>query len=438
VKVAPLVGKQLESVRLADARINLWEGSVRSSKTISSLIAWLKFVRHGPPGNLLMTGKTERTLKRNIIDPLTEMLGKSRCRYVEGSGELWLLGRRIYTAGANNELSQEKIRGLTLAGAYGDEISTWPESFWRMLTSRLSEDDAKAFGTSNPDSPAHWLMVDYLDRASLWLDHAGNVLRSQDETKLDLARFSFRLADNPHLSSAYVSALSAEFTGLWRKRFIEGLWIAAEGAIFDMWDPDTMIADIMPPITMWMCCSIDYGTSNPLHALMIGIGADARMYVVDEYRYDARRQRRQLTDAEYSERVRSWIDQVKIPASRQADGSFMRGVRPHYVVVDPSAASFRVQLQQDGMVTAAANNEVLDGIRTVSSLMTAGKLRVSRDCPELLAELPAYAWDDKAAKLGEDKPIKVADHGVDALRYGIFSTRSVWRQQIPLGAPRAA
>lgn len=428
----PLVGKQQASYDLADARLNIWEGSVRSSKTVSSLVRWLRYVRRGPAGNLLLVGKTERTLKRNIIDPLTEMVGKSRCNYLAGSGELWLLGRLVYVAGAHNEGSVSKIQGLTLAGAYGDELSTWPESFFSMLLTRLSIDDAKFFGTSNPDSPAHWLLQKYLDRASLHLNHQGEILRSDDETKLDLARFSFQLADNPHLSAAYIKALSSEFTGLWYKRFIQGLWIAAEGAIYDMWDPDAMIADIIPPITMWLACAIDYGTTNPTHAVMIGIGADKRLYVTDEWRYDSRQSRRQLTDAEYSERIRAWIADVRIPATKQSDGSWMRGVRPHYVIVDPSAASFRVQLQQDGMSTATANNEVLDGIRVVSSLMTAGNLKISRSCTGLLSELPAYAWDDKAAKVGEDKPVKVADHGVDALRYGIFTTRSVWRQQIPM------
>lgn len=435
-RVEPLAGKQLDSVKLADARLNIWEGSVRSSKTVSSLIRWLKYVRDGPPGNLLLVGKTERTLKRNIIDPLTEMLGKSRCNHVAGAGELHLLGRLIYTAGAHNEGSVSKIQGLTLAGAYGDELSTWPESFFSMLLSRLSVEGAKFFGTSNPDSQAHWLLTKYLSRASLWLDHRGELLRCASD--LDLARFSFRLADNPFLPAAYIAALASEYTGLWRKRFIEGLWIAAEGAIYDMWDEDRMVPDVLPPITAWTCCAIDYGTTNPLHALVMGIGADRRMYVVDEWRYDSRMKHRQMTDAEYSERVRSWLQEVKIPATRQSDGSWMRGVTPHYVVVDPSAASFRVQLHQDGMNTVAANNDVLDGIRTVSSLMTAGKLRVTRDCPELLAELPSYAWDDKAAKVGEDKPVKVADHGVDALRYGIYSTRSLWRQQIPLGTQQAA
>lgn len=436
MRVEPLSGKSLQSVRLADARLNLWEGSVRSSKTISSLLAWLKYVREGPPGNLLMVGKTERTLKRNIIDPLTEMLGKKRCRHVEGSGELWLLGRRVYTAGANDERSQEKIRGLTLAGAYVDEVSTLPESFWSMLLSRLSVDGAKLFGTSNPDSPGHWLMRDYLSRAALWLDHHGNLLRAGDG-KLDLARFSFRLADNPFLSAAYVAALSLEFTGLWRKRFIEGLWVAAEGAIYDMWDDAVHVIDIVPPITQWLCCAVDYGTTNPFHAVLLGLGAEPDpaggrrecLYGVAEWRWDSRQRHRQLTDVEYSRELRQWLTTVRFPGTR------LHGPAPEYLVIDPSAASFKVQAHQDGWSVTDGNNGVLDGIRLVSSLLSAKRLKFSRSgCPAVIEEFPSYSWDDKAARKGEDKPVKLNDHGLDATRYGTVTTRQLWHESIPLAA----
>jgi len=437
VDVRPLSGKALESVRLATARVNLWEGSVRSSKTVSSLLAWLKYVRTGPPGNLLMVGKTERTLKRNIIDPLVEMLGKSRCRHVEGSGEVWILGRRIYTAGANDERSQEKIRGLTLAGAYCDEVSTVPESFWSMLLTRLSVDGARLFGTSNPDSPAHWLMRDYLSRASVWLDHHGNLLRTEGDDRLDLARFSFRLADNPHLSTAYVQALSREFVGLWRKRFIDGLWVAAEGAVFDMWDEDRHVIDLVPPIQRWLALACDYGTTNPFHAVLLGLGAETApegvrrdcLYGVGEWRWDSRQQHRQLTDVEYSARLREWLTTVRFPGTR------LHGPVPEFLVVDPSAASFKVQATQDGWPVADGDNAVLDGIRLVSSLLAADRLRFSRTgCPAVIEEFPSYSWDDKAAKLGEDKPVKINDHGIDGTRYGCTTTRGLWHSRIPLAA----
>jgi hypothetical protein len=42
-------------------------------------------------------------------------------------------------------------------------------------------------------------------------------------------------------------------------------------------------------------------------------------------------------------------------------------------------------------------------------------------------ELSGYAWDEKAAKVGDEKPIKVADHSVDALRYFVNTGLGRWR-----------
>ena len=99
-------------------------------------------------------------------------------------------------------------------------------------------------------------------------------------------------------------------------------------------------------------------------------------------------------------------------------------------IIDPSAASFQTQAWQDGLSPTLGNNEVLNGIRTVSSLLARGKLRIHRSCRNLLAELPGYSWDaDKAAK-GEDAPIKTDDHACDAMRYAIHTTEAAWRPHL--------
>ena len=82
-----------------------------------------------------------------------------------------------------------------------------------------------------------------------------------------------------------------------------------------------------------------------------------------------------------------------------------------------------------------ANNAVLDGIRCVSSLLGLGSLMVHRSCKGWIDEIGGYSWDDKAALLGEDKPVKVDDHSLDAGRYALFSTKSVWGTVIPLTSP---
>ena len=80
---------------------------------------------------------------------------------------------------------------------------------------------------------------------------------------------------------------------------------------------------------------------------------------------------------------------------------------------------------------------MLDGIRLVSSLLSSGRLLIHASCGYLIGEMQSYSWDEKKAAKGEDSPIKKDDHGVDALRYGIFTPRSIWRNLIlPAETPR--
>ncbi len=57
-------------------------------------------------------------------------------------------------------------------------------------------------------------------------------------------------------------------------------------------------------------------------------------------------------------------------------------------------------------------------------------LSIHRSCTGLLTELPSYVWDEKASLKGEDKPLKVDDHSVDGLRYGLHSTAHEWRHLV--------
>lgn len=420
----PLAGKALRSTQLATARGNLWEGAVRSSKTISSIMVWLRYIRTGPPGALLMVGKTERTLKRNIIDVIVQMIGKKRCDYRAGAGEVVIFGRTIYVAGANDERAADKIKGLTLAGAYLDEVTTYPETFFQMLETRLSVEGAQWYGTTNPEGPNHWLKKQILDRARLHLRRDGTVVETQDPDALDVHRFSFVLDDNPSLPAAYVASLKRSHQGLFFKRYILGEWCLAEGVIYDSFDEARHVVDLVPEISRWMCVGLDYGTVNPFAALLIGIGADNRLYVASEYRHDSRVAKRQLTDAQYSVGVRRWLSTYEHRGQK--------GVQPSWIFVDPSAASFMTQLWSDGMPgVAKADNEVKDGIRSVSTAFGENVLSVHRSCTGLLEELPAYVWDAKASAKGIDQPLKVDDHSVDGLRYGLHSSVNEWRHLLP-------
>lgn len=385
-----------------DHRTTVCDGSVRSGKSVGMDHAFIDFALNGPRGNLALVGRTQDTIYRNVIEPMARM--DACVRYNRGTRELRIGGRLIYVIGANNELAQEKVRGVTLVGAYVDEASTIPESFWIYLLSRLSVEGARLMATTNPDSPMHWLNVKYLQRAD----------------ELDIARFQFRLPDNPYNSPEYVEAIKREFTGLWRKRLIEGQWCVAEGAVYEMWESTpgrhVVAPDELPPVFRLLAVGVDYGTTAPTAGLLIGISHEERprLVVVDEWAPPS------LTDAGLSVDYRKWI------GARQ----------PERVIIDPSAESFSRQLWTDDVHGVHdANNAVIDGIRTVASLLAVDRLVVSSACTRLLTELPSYAWDPKQTAKGQDAPIKQNDHWCDALRYAIFTTQSRWRNLVPLTMP---
>lgn len=390
--------KGLDFLFSSTARLNIADGSVRSSKTITSIVRWIEYVKTAPPGDLIMVGKTERTLKRNILDPLAAMVGAKRFRYNRGLGELFLFGRRIYIAGANDERAEGKIRGLTLAGAYGDEVSLWAESFFKMLLSRLSVKGAKLFATTNPDFPGHWLKTDYLDKAGL-----------------DLLSWHFTLDDNPNLDPAYVAALKNEYTGVWYQRFILGLWVAAEGLIYDAWSDANLFDDsTMPPGLRSVSrryISVDYGTQNATVYLEV-LDDGATLWIANEYYHSGRTTGRQKTDAEYVTDMDSFVGDHK----------------PLAVIVDPSAASLKAALRAKGYRIKDALNDVPEGIKRTATLIAQRKILVHRaNCPHLLQELAGYVWDEKALQRGVEQPLKTNDHCMDAARYATLTLVNDYR-----------
>jgi PBSX family phage terminase large subunit len=418
----PLSPKQIRSIAQADARINIWQGAVRSGKTVASLLRWLIYVASAPRGELVVIAKTQTTAMRNVFAPLQDenVFGElsQHVHYKSGSPEATILGRRVWVIGANDVRAESRLRGLTAAGAYVDEATLVPEEFWGQLLNRLSVDGAKLFATTNPDNPAHWLRRNYLLR----------------QGELNLRSWHFRLHDNPSLSEDYKASIAAENVGLWYRRRVLGEWCAAEGAIYDMWDPSVHVVRDLPPIHTWLALGLDYGTTAPTAALLLGLastggGEDGKrpcLYLVDEFRWDSRQKHRQLTDVELSTNLRQWLNGVRFP------GTHLYGPQPQYLFVDPSAASMKVQAHQDGWNVADADNSVLDGIRLISSLLARRLLKVSERCQGWIDEIGGYSWDDKAALVGVDKPIKIDDHSLDGGRYAIKTSQHLWFQHIPL------
>lgn len=160
--------KQLDFMSENDKRINLLTGSVRSGKTYISLLKWAVFVGTMPTNaEFLMTGKTLTSLKRNCLGLLQDLVGTDNFKFSISQKSAMLFGRVVWLEGANDERAESKIRGMTLAGAYVDELTQIPFDFYKMLLSRLSVKGAKLYATTNPDTPSHWVKENIIDNEEI-------------------------------------------------------------------------------------------------------------------------------------------------------------------------------------------------------------------------------------------------------------------------------
>jgi len=372
-------------------RINLLHGAVRSGKTYISLVLWAFWVATMPAdGQYLMCAKSLMTLKRNCLSLLQDLVGESNFYYSMGKKEGLLFGRRIHLEGASDARAEAKIRGMTLQGAYCDELTLFGEEFFTMLLSRLSMPNAMLIATTNPDSPNHWLKTNYLDR--------------QDE--LDLYNICFSIDENTFLTQDYIDNLKREYVGVFYDRFILGLWVKAEGLVYPFFDEScTTGENVAPSAAGWeFYVSMDYGTLNPCSMQLWAVNEGKRRAIVlDEFYYSGRGQYRQKTDAEYYEDLLDLCGKYDIQA----------------VIIDPSAASMIAEIRKHGRFNVIkANNDVTEGIRCTGTLIKAHKVMINKRCKDAIKEFGLYTWDDKSVV---DRPIKTDDHAMDSIRYMCYT-----------------
>ena len=389
------------------------DGSIRAGKTVAMAISFVIWAMTSFKGqNFAMCGKTVGSFRRNVwhwLKPVLTLRGYKMEEYYTENLIILAKGEVInyfYIFGGRDESSQDLIQGITLAGLFCDEVALMPESFVNQATGRCSLEGAKMWFNCNPDSPMHFFLKEWIKKA--------------DAKRL--FHLHFVMDDNPALSDDIKSRYKSMYSGVFFQRFILGLWVMAQGAIYrDAWTDDNKFGDAeLEWINknlhiMRRYIFIDYGTVNPM-VFLDAYDDGHTLWIADEYYYDSRAEGAEKDNSQYADDLESFI-------KLQPD------IWPTAVVIDPSAASFKVELRNRGfraketIDTINADNNVLEGIRRVSTMLTKKVLRVhATRCPKTIAELTSYVWDDKALlQGGKEKPVKVNDHTVDAVRYGAMT-----------------
>ena len=373
----------------------LW-GSVSSGKTVSSSQAWAGLIKQTPKQYpFAMIGKTELTLEANVLDPLTDFLGSKNC-YKSGN-VAYIYGHKVRLYGANDAKSRSKIQGKSLYAWYGDEVTTWPEDFFMMALSRLRVGKAKAIMTMNPESKFHWFHKQVIERA--------------ENPAIKAKLYHFTMADNPHLPDDYKAWISNMYVPgtVWYKRWIQGEWAAAEGAIFPFLTDDLkdgfIINELPNDFTRYLV-GMDYGQQHPTVMLLAGFSTTLNKWVVIKEFYTSNK-----TNTIYSEEFKTEIL------------DFAGGIVPDSIDIDSGGGGLSLihQLRDDyhGMnVRHAIKVDVSKEIQDLATRLFRKQWAIyGLGCPKLFEEMMNYLWDDSAKSRGKDEPLKKNDDGPDAFRY---------------------
>ncbi|MCW4657239.1 PBSX family phage terminase large subunit [Bacillus sp. AS_5] len=367
------------------------DGSIRAGKTVSMALSYVMWGTETFNGeNLGMAGKTIGSLRRNVITPLKKMLKSRKYKVKDHLSENMLTiskdghTNHFYIFGGKDESSQELIQGITLAGMFFDEVALMPQSFVNQATGRCSIEGSKYWFNCNPAGPYHWFKLEWIDN-------------KEDK---NLLHIHFTMDDNLSLSEKVKQRYYRMYSGVFFQRFILGLWVLAEGIVYDMFNKEKHVVKTVEREYEKYYVSCDYGTQNPMTYGLWGL-CKGIWYKTKEYHYDGRKNSRQKTDDEYLDDLKEFIGDISI-----------RGI-----IVDPSAASFIALLKKNRFKVLKAKNEVIDGIRNVARLLNEEKIKYNDCCKETFREYASYTWDEKAAARGEDKPNKENDHQMDGDRY---------------------
>ncbi|WP_291650013.1 PBSX family phage terminase large subunit [Clostridium sp.] len=373
------------------------DGAIRSGKTLSMSLSYVIWaMTNFNQQNFGMCGKTIGSFRRNVLFWLKLMLKSRGYKVVDHRADNLIEISKgnttnfFYIFGGKGERSQDLIQGITLAGCFFDEVALMPESFVNQATGRCSVDGSKFWFNCNPDGPYHWFKVNWIDK--------------QVEKKILYLHFT--MDDNLSLSEKIKARYRAMYSGVFYQRYIKGLWVVAEGVIYDMFDKTKHILEtITDLITDTYYVSCDYGTQNATVFLLWCKNREGKWICVKEYYYSGRDEVNQKTNTQYADDLKKFLGNIK----------------PKAIIIDPSAASFIAELKKRGYKIKKAKNDVIDGIRFVASLLNKEEIAFSKECKNTILEFNSYIWDVKASEKGEDKPIKQHDHAMDAVRYFCYT-----------------
>ena len=387
------------------------DGSIRSGKTIACIIGFLTWSQEMFSGqSFILAGKTMGALKKNVARPMQQILeawGWSYTYIRSGTDARIEIGSNTYYLyGANTEASQDALQGLTAAGAYADEAALFPQSFIDQMIGRCSVDGWKVWMNCNPEGPHAYIKEEFIDKAK--------------EKKV--YRLHFMMDDNLTLSAQRKEAYKRSWSpgSVFYKRFILGLWVAADGLIYQQFADNVkqyLIDEnwLKENEIIYATIGADFGGTKSAHSFTLtGFTRGYKQVVVlDEYYYKKRINPKQLQD--------DFIDFVKRAKQKYKVYEAYCDSAEQTLIAGLEMAC--VQAHVGIEIKNAIKGSINDRIAFYNSLIAQNRWKVMKHCKHIISAFENACYDDK--KKNMDVRLDDGLMNVDSLDSTEYSTESI-------------
>lgn len=349
-------------------------------------------------------GKT--TLSVNIIAKAIAE-GKTRVAYIAPTYQqardiAWEMLKKVFLGAEFNESrlevrindrivylrgweSIETLRGQKFDLLVIDEIAMmrnfWP-NWHEVIRPTLTDTKGKVIFISTPKGFNHFY--------DLFNEEA------KDE---DYKSFHFTSYDNPYLPKEEIDKAKKELTEDGFAQEYMADFRKTEGLVYKEFKREWHIVDDFPKNFLKRIIGLDFGYTNPAAIVLIGIDYDNSYWVIGEW-YKTQQTNEQIAQAA----------QVM-----QANEIYPDPERPEGIEV---LKKYGLNLRE----VIKGKDSVEAGIQKVRELFKQNKIKIHKDCKNLIWELETYRYEDKQPdKNIKEVPVKENDHLVDALRYALYT-----------------
>lgn len=400
-------------LRSAEADFVIADGAIRSGKTIACIIGFLTWSQEMFSGeSFILAGKTVGALKKNVIRPMLQIMEAWGWPYEyirSGTDARIEIGQNTYYLyGANTEAAQDALQGLTAAGAYLDEAALFPQSFIDQAIGRCSVLGSKVWMNCNPEGPHHYIREEFL------------LPEKQKEKKV--YHLHFMMKDNLSLSPSVIRRYERAWPhgSVFYKRFILGLWVAADGLIYQEFADhvkDYLITEkwLKDNQIIYAVIGVDFGGTKSAHSFTLtGFTKGYKQVIVlDEYYCKKRIGPDQLQ--------KDFVDFVKRAQKKYKVYEAYCDSAEQTLIAGLEMTCMQAHVGID--IRNAIKGPINDRIAFYNSLIAQHRWKVMEHCTHIIEAFEQAVYDNK--KVNVDVRLDDGLMNVDSLDSTEYSTESV-------------